>query len=71
LSHVHQSPELIHGSAKKSISGATRAVAAQPLKSPPLRGWHAPARWRVLRLADGPGELHRTQIGKLELQKYA
>jgi len=24
----------------------------------------------VLRLADGPDELHRAQIGKLELKKY-
>ena len=31
---------------------------------------HAYAMSRVLRLADGPDEVHRNQIGKLELQKY-
>ena len=31
---------------------------------------HAYAMSRVLRLADGPDEVHRNQIGKLELKKY-
>ena len=31
---------------------------------------HAYAMARVLRLADGPGEVHNNQIGKLELKKY-
>lgn len=31
---------------------------------------HAYAISRVLRLADGPDEVHRNQIGRLELQKY-
>lgn len=31
---------------------------------------HAYAMSRVLRLADGPDEVHRNQIGKLELAKY-
>ena len=31
---------------------------------------HAYAMSRVLRLADGPHEVHRNQIGKLELRKY-
>jgi acyl-CoA dehydrogenase len=31
---------------------------------------HAYAMARLLRIADGPDEVHRNQIGKLELQKY-
>jgi acyl-CoA dehydrogenase len=31
---------------------------------------HAYAGARSLRLADGPGEVHRAQIGKLELSRY-
>jgi acyl-CoA dehydrogenase len=31
---------------------------------------HAYASARALRLADGPDEVHRNQIGKLELSKY-
>ena len=31
---------------------------------------HAYAMSRVLRPADGPDEVHRNQIGKLELRKY-
>ena len=31
---------------------------------------HAYAMARVLRLADGPDEVHRNQIGALELKKY-
>ena len=31
---------------------------------------HAYAMSRVLRLADGPDEVHRNQIGALELKKY-
>ena len=32
---------------------------------------HAYAQARSIRLADGPDEVHRNQIGRLELQKYA
>ncbi|HEV2609043.1 MAG TPA: acyl-CoA dehydrogenase family protein, partial [Noviherbaspirillum sp.] len=31
---------------------------------------HAYAGARSLRIADGPDEVHRNQIGKLELSKY-
>ena len=32
---------------------------------------NAYAQARSIRLADGPDEVHRNQIGRLELQKYA
>jgi len=32
---------------------------------------HAYAQARAIRLADGPDEVHRNQIGRLELEKYA
>jgi len=32
---------------------------------------HAYAQARSIRLADGPDEVHRNQIGRLELEKYA
>jgi len=31
---------------------------------------HAYAQARSIRLADGPDEVHRNQIGRLELKKY-
>lgn len=31
---------------------------------------HANAMARVLRLADGPDEVHRQQLGRMELKKY-
>ena len=31
---------------------------------------HAYAMARVLRLADGPDEVHRQQLGRMELKKY-
>ena len=37
-----------------------------------ISGWpHAYAIARTLRIADGPDEVHRNQIGRLELKKYA
>ena len=32
---------------------------------------NAYAQARALRLADGPDEVHRNQIGRIELEKYA
>jgi len=37
------------------------------ISSVPLAAW---ARSRIMRIVDGPDEVHRNQIGRMELEKY-
>ena len=57
-----------HDAAGCSIAPCSFTAAAASAREFPLASWWAHS--RTLRFADGPDEVHRRQIGRLELRKH-